>query len=77
LLHGNLQAAFFLNPLAILLLPPTAYGLLVQACQFAGFKPPPTVFIPAFWIWTLLAVILAYWVLRNIPLYPFSLFAPA
>ena len=77
LLHGNLTAAFFLNPLAVLLLPPTAYGLLAQGCKFVGIKPPPTVFIPAVWIWTLLAVILAYWVLRNIPLYPFSLFAPS
>jgi hypothetical protein len=77
LLHGNVKGAFFYNPLAVLLLPPTAYGLLVQGCQFVGIRQPPTVFIPARWIWALLGVILAYWVLRNIPAYPFSLLAPS
>jgi len=75
LMHGNLKAALFLNPLAVLLLPAIAYTLLSGAWKTVGGKPFPTVFIPAFWIWLLLAMILAYWVLRNIPLYPFSLFA--
>jgi hypothetical protein len=74
LLHGNLKTAFFLNPLAVILLPALAYGMLSIALQTAGARPLPTVFIPAFWIWTLLAVILVYWCLRNVPLYSFSLF---
>jgi hypothetical protein len=28
------------------------------------------------WIWTLLGVIVAFGVLRNIPIYPFTLLAP-
>ena len=76
LLHGNLWAAMRLNPLAVLLLPPVAYGSVSIALKAVGRKPLPSVFIPAFWIWTLLAVILLFWVLRNIPYYPFSLLAP-
>jgi hypothetical protein len=76
LLHGNLGAAMRLNPLAVLLLPPVAYGSLSIALQALGRKPLPSKFIPAFWIWTLLAVILLFWALRNVPYYPFSLLAP-
>ncbi len=76
LLHGNVLAAMRLNPLAVVLLPPLAYGMLSLGLQFIGRKPLPGKFIPASWIWTLLAVILLYWVLRNIPCSPFTLLAP-
>ncbi len=76
LLHGNVWAAMRLNLLAVILLPPVAYGMLSIGMQFIGLKPLPSKFIPAFWIWTLLAVILLYWVLRNIPCQPFTLLAP-
>jgi Protein of unknown function (DUF2752) len=76
LLHGNVLAAMRFNPLAVVLLPPVAYGMLSIGLQFVGLKPLPSKFIPAFWIWTLLAVILLYWVLRNIPCQPFTLLAP-
>jgi hypothetical protein len=76
LLHGNLWAALRLNPLAVLLLPPLAYGCLSIALEMFGRKRLPSVFIPAFWIWMLLAVILLFWVLRNLPYYPLTLLAP-
>jgi hypothetical protein len=76
LLHGNVWAAMRLNLLAVVLLPPLAYGSLSIALRFVGRKPLPGVFIPASWIWTLLAVIILFWILRNVPCYPFSLLAP-
>jgi len=76
LLHGNLGAAMRLNPLAVIMLPPLVYGMLSIGLQTVGRKPLPSVFIPVFWIWMLLAVILLFWVLRNVPYYPFSLLAP-
>jgi hypothetical protein len=76
LLHGNVWAAMRLNPLAVLLLPPVAYGMLSIALQYVGRKPLPSKFIPAFWIWMLLAVIVLYWILRNVPYYPCTLLAP-
>ncbi len=36
----------------------------------------PEVFIPANWIWMLLGVIVLFWVLRNVPAYPFTVLAP-
>ncbi len=76
ILHGNLAAAFRLNPLMVLLLPPTAYGLLAVCVREFSRRRLPTIFLPAVWIWGLLAVVLLFWVLRNIPIYPLSLLAP-
>jgi hypothetical protein len=76
LLHGNLAAAFGLNPLGVLLFPFLGYGLLCTIVRRANGRRLPTVFIPAVWIWVLLGVILAFWVLRNVPFYPFSWIAP-
>jgi hypothetical protein len=76
LLHGNVLAAMRLNSFAVIMLPPIAYWMVSSGLQFIGRKPLPSKFIPAFWIWMLLAVILLYWVLRNVPYYPFTLLAP-
>ncbi len=73
--HGNLRAALLLNPLTVLMLPVLAgWGVTKGACALAG-RRAPAIWIPASWIWALLAVILLFWVLRNLPWYPFSLFS--
>ena len=66
LLHGNVATAFRFNPLAISLLP--VIGYLFVRREEDVMKPV--------WIWTLLGVIVAFGVLRNIPIYPFTLLAP-
>jgi Protein of unknown function (DUF2752) len=66
LLHGNVVAAFYFNPLAVSLLPVMGY-FVVRGAENA---PKPV------WIWTLLGVVVAFGVLRNIPVYPFTLLAP-
>lgn len=66
LLHGNVAAAFRFNPLAISLLPVIGYLAIRREEQV--MKPV--------WIWTLLGVVVAFGVLRNIPVYPFNLLAP-
>ena len=66
LLHGNVAAAFRFNPLAITLLP--VIGYLCVRREDNVLKPV--------WIWTLLGVVVAFGVLRNIPVYPFTLLAP-
>ena len=76
LLHGNLCAAFLLNPLMVSSLLFIAYWTLSGlACVVSG-RNVLRVFIPAIWIWTLLGVIILFWILRNVPVYPFSLLAP-
>ncbi|HUK81431.1 MAG TPA: DUF2752 domain-containing protein [Verrucomicrobiae bacterium] len=66
LVHGHLLAAFRLNPLAVVALPLLA--LWLARSERGDVK--------SMWIWTLLVVIVVFGVLRNLPVYPFSLLAP-
>jgi hypothetical protein len=66
LLHGHLGAAWRLNPLLILALPVVGYGLLSDFAVVLRGRPLPRPALPAWTIWALLAVILAFWVLRNV-----------
>lgn len=65
LLHGHLGAAFAKNQLIFFILP-TALVLHIRKdwCQ----KPAVA--------WTIVVVVIAYWILRNIPCWPFCLLAP-
>jgi uncharacterized membrane protein (GlpM family) len=69
LMHGHLVKAFDLNPLMISFLPFMGWSLIQQARGRQILTRP-------IWIWTILAVILIFWVLRNIPVYPLTLLAP-
>lgn len=75
LLHRNLAAAFGLNPLMVLSLPFLGYCLISPRVAAAAKRTKAGI-IPAFWIWLILLVIVLYWVLRNLPFYPFTLLAP-
>jgi hypothetical protein len=66
LLHGNLAAAFRFNALSMAMLPVAGY--LIVRGDASTLKPT--------WIWVLLALIVAFAVLRNIPIYPCTLLAP-
>ena len=76
LLHGNLGLAFGLNALMVLSAPFLVYAFLSQGLDALGRRVLPRPFLPSWTIWSLLGVILAYWVLRNVPVYPFSVLAP-
>jgi hypothetical protein len=73
--HGDLKAALLLNPLTVLMLPVLAGWCFTKRVRAVAGRRTPAILIPAFWIWTLLAVVLLFWVLRNLPWYPFSLFS--
>jgi hypothetical protein len=69
LLHGELVAAFRLNPLVMVVLPPLAAIRLVRGeAAFASLRPV--------WIWVVLSVIVLFSVLRNLPMAPFTYFKP-
>jgi hypothetical protein len=76
LLHGELRAAWGLNPLTVLLLPFLTYGLASEALLTLSGKPLPQPFLRASWIRALCAVILLFGIARNFPVYPFDLLAP-
>jgi hypothetical protein len=79
LLHGNIGAALAWNPLAVCLLPALAasavwtYGLRGSMSNQPARVRPRGAFN---WAWFLLLVIVAFGILRNIPVYPFTLLAP-
>ena len=78
LLHGRLYAAFRYQPLMIICLPLLAYYIAKLYLAFVfgrDILPFPT--IRNKWLAiTLTAVIIAYWILRNIPVFPFYYLAP-
>lgn len=72
LLHGEIAAAFSLNPLMVLFLPFVAYGLFAGLWNSTFTKPLPVVRLPAWWIWAILIVIILYGIARNLPFMLFS-----
>ncbi len=71
LLHGNLTAAFQLNPFLILALPFLLYALLNYTNAVLWGKPIRRKNLPAKYIWALFGFVLFFWVFRNTPFYPF------
>jgi hypothetical protein len=79
LLHGKWAAALAMNPLAVCTLP-----LLIGAGLWnllpTRFKPPSPRpsrrVLPFHWMWLVLIVVILFGVLRNVPVYPFTLLAP-
>ena len=76
LLHGNLLVAFGYNPYSMLALPVIGYAFLVTLLSTTWGKRLPTVFVHPALIWGLLVAVVAFWVLRNVPVYPFTVLAP-
>ena len=71
LLHGDLVAAFELNPLLMLSLPFLLYALLRYTNAAVRGQPLRKVQLSSKYVWMLLVVILSFWVFRNTPFYPF------
>ena len=76
MLNGNLLEALGYNPYMLLALPVIGYAYLSALLLSVSGKKLPTVFLPPPLIWGLLAAIVAFWILRNVPVYPFTVLAP-
>ena len=76
LFHGNLRAAFELNPLMIISIPFLIYGFISEFMRIFLDRPLAGTSLSALWIRIILGVIIAFWILRNIPYYPFTVLAP-
>jgi Protein of unknown function (DUF2752) len=74
LLHLNIGAAFMLNPLTVLILPLIIYAFVSLVAEVVRGRPLPRLFDSPRYTWALFAVVMLFWVLRNIPMYPFNLF---
>jgi hypothetical protein len=76
LLHGNLRAAWALNPLTVVLLPFLTYGLASFALCKLREQELPQPYLRASWIRALCVVIILFGIARNLPVHPFDLLAP-
>ena len=76
LLHGNLLMAVRFNPLLVAALPFVCYAFLMEGIR-AATGSRVTTFRPRWnYAKAVLYLVVAYWVLRNVPIYPFTLLAP-
>lgn len=77
LLHGDFAAAFRFNPLGIVLFPVALAISGLEAVAWARRKPWPVRLSPGpRGAWALVIAIGAFWLLRNLPWWPFTLLAP-
>ena len=76
LLHGELRAAWALNPLTVVLLPFLTYGLASFALFEIRGRGLPQPFMQAVWIRALCGAIILFGIMRNLPLHPFELLVP-
>jgi hypothetical protein len=76
-LHGRLGEAFRYHPLGMLLLPVLGIGLSVETLGWVRGKPFGSRFrLGKAWVWILGALVVVFWICRNIPHWPFTLLAP-
>ena len=76
LLHGNVRAAWAMNPLTVVLLPFLSYGLASFALFEIRGEGLPQPFLRGAWIRALCAAIILFGIARNLPIHPFDLLAP-
>jgi len=76
LLYGDFTGALGYNSLTVLSLPFLTYSLVAGALKSFQLPAPRRFFVPPHCIWALLAGVILFWVLRNVPVAPFSMLAP-
>ena len=76
LLRGDVVSALGYNVLSVLSLPFITYSFGSGAMRAFGLRAPGPVFVHPGFIWALLAAIVAYWTLRNLPFAPLTVLAP-
>jgi hypothetical protein len=76
-LHGRLGEAFRFNPVGMVLFPAALVGMGLELIGWVRGKPlPPRFRVGGRWAWGIAGVLLVFWILRNIPVWPFTLLAP-
>jgi hypothetical protein len=67
LLHGDLAGALARNPLTVIAVPYLVVAWFTWLRRSTGRPAPRSTTLPPWTIWTLLALVLAFGVLRNLP----------
>src|SRR5688572_23989838 len=74
--HGHIGAAFALNPLIVVLLPFLLCGWVVQKLCQKNLQPADRLFSKPGVAWAIAGVVIAFGILRNLPIEPFTRLAP-
>lgn len=67
LVHLDLGTAWDRNPLLLVALPLMFASWVMWGLRLAGRTTWSTILVPPRWLWLAIVVIVAFWVLRNIP----------
>ncbi len=76
LLHGDILGALDYNPLTVLTLPLLVIAGISGLPQALGHPSPRYFAVPPLLAWALLATVLLFWILRNLPIKPLTMLAP-
>ena len=76
LLHGHFLTALNHNALLLILLPILGYALASNAFMVIRGRGLPRPAMKPVYLHTLSWVMIVFWVLRNIPVYPLTLLSP-
>jgi hypothetical protein len=76
LLHGDLAQAVAWNPLVVMLLPLGVLWLCWCAVRIMRGQPLPQLNPPTWSLRVFLGLLFVFWIIRNLPIYPFDLLAP-
>jgi hypothetical protein len=76
LVHGEVSAAFWRNPLVVPLIPWLLYLFVRAGVDALRGAPPRRRRLHPRLIWALAFATAAFWILRNIPVHPFTELAP-
>ena len=76
-LHGRIGEGFRMNPVGMVLVPVACIGLGIEILGWVRGKPLPLRFnIGARGAWGIGWVVISFWILRNIPIWPFLWLSP-
>jgi hypothetical protein len=77
LLHADLRGAFGFNVVTVLLTPMLVVAWLSVGIAGIGGRQPPRLWNAPRWTgWAIAVAVGSFWILRNVPLAPFSWMAP-
>jgi len=76
LLNGRLFTAFSFNPMLMILLPFLLFHFIRKGINSFRGRPTPLFLKNPKMAWALFGFMMLFWILRNIPLYPFTFLAP-
>ncbi|MES2923274.1 MAG: DUF2752 domain-containing protein [Verrucomicrobiota bacterium] len=76
-LHGRPGEAFRFNPVGMILLPLACVGVGIELLGWVRGRPLPfRLNVGSSGAWAIVWIVIGFWILRNLPWWPFTLLSP-